>query len=166
MKKALFVLALLVGSSAFAQTGPASPFWLCRLTFQGEAKGLQVLVGKFSLRSRGHLACTNIFGESEIMPVTVSFRTTPLAPVVAAGKYKVYGISKDVSLFAEEPSDLLGTWLVANGQAAVIGGLGAFAAVHARLPELSLQVSLQFLKGLGLNLGLTTMKIERAEAAR
>jgi hypothetical protein len=83
-----------------------------------------------------------------------------LAPRVALGKFDVYGEAAQIGLFSNEPEDLLGTYLVAQGQGALVAGAGAMTAIHASIPHLTMQVSVQFVKGFGLNVGLTKMTLE------
>lgn len=157
MKKLLLALMMLAGTQAFAAT---SPLWTCRMGFEGEAKGLQLLVGSYNMEGTGELSCYNVLGETKTIPIKVSIKSTPLAAVIAFGAFDVYGQSADIALFAENPEDLLGKYLVAQGQAAVVGGIGSFVATHAHLPELALKISLQFLRGFGLQLGVSAMTIE------
>jgi hypothetical protein len=76
---------------------------------------------------------------------------------------KLSGQAVEFSLLNLQPEDVLGTYYVAQGQAAVAGGVGVITAAKVGLPQLAIQVSLQFARGLGVNLGLNKMHIELAQ---
>ena len=136
------------------------PAWGCNLTFKGHAQGLQAIVGKFSVKSEGTLKCVSPFQEVKTIPVAIDMSTNVLAARVAFGNFDVYGEALQINLFSNDPEDLLGTYYVAQGQGALIAGAGAMNAIHVGLPKLAMNVSVQFVKGFGLNLGLTKMTIK------
>lgn len=149
------------GTMAHASEGP---LWLCSLGFQGKAKGVQVIVGKFDVRAKGQIKCVDPIGRTQNLPVKITMSSAPLAPRIAFGVFDVVGMSAEISLLNNEPHDMLGRYVVAQAQGAIIGGVGVVTGAHIGVPDLTLQVSMQFLKGFGLNIGLTTMNIELDEA--
>lgn len=170
MKTMLAAAAMMVagmvgfaGVSAQASTS-AGPLWACHLGFAGKAQGLQVVVGKFDVTARGKLSCADITGQKTEIPVKVTMSSGPVAPRIAFGSYDVVGTTGEISLFNNEPNDMLGHYIVAQAQGAIFRGAGVITGVHVGIPDLTLQVSLQFLKGFGLNLGITTMTISADEA--
>ncbi|MNL39516.1 hypothetical protein D3C87_1618000 [compost metagenome] len=82
---------------------------------------------------------------------------------MGAGKFRVYGVAKEISLLNSSPEKLLGKYLVAQSEAAVIVGAGAFTAVKVGFPQLAVEVSLQFLKGFGAQVGIEGMKVQAVE---
>lgn len=175
MKKTIAALfaSILLTTGAFANENATEetnfskgitvvPAWVCELSFKGQAKGFQVIIGRFKAKGTGTLRCVSPFEVREI-PVKIDLSTKYIAPRVAIGNFKFYGQALSIALLANEPEDLLGRYLVAQGQGAIIGGIGAMTAVHASLPEVALNVSLQFTTGLGINVGLTDMKIKALE---
>jgi hypothetical protein len=154
---ATFLMTLSVTTHASENAFPA---WICNLTFKGEAKGLQILIGAFSLKSIGVLTCVSPLEEVRTINVKIDMSSKVFAPRIGLGKFEIYGDAVQIALFNDEPEDLLGDYLVAQGQGSVIVGAGAVTAVHTHLPNLALTFSLQVLRGFGLNLGLTKMTIE------
>lgn len=156
--KTILTLALIVsGSVASAAEVPA---WLCAMNFEGVSKGVQILVGHSEFKGQGTVVCKAISGQEVSYPVKISMKAKPLAPKISLGVQKVYGESLKVALSTGNPEDLLGTYLIAQGRAAIIGGVGVITAVRASDKNLSFDLSLQVTKGLGLDLGFSKMKIE------
>lgn len=160
MKKMILAIAMVLGASqAHAFTAPA---WACSLSFKGEAKGLKVIVGEYKFNGSGTLLCASPTGQHVDYPVNVTMGGALLSPQVSFGYMQLSGQSVEFSLLNLNPEDVLGTYYVAQGQAAVAGGVGVITAAKVGLPELAIQVSLQFARGLGVNLGLNKMHIELA----
>jgi len=158
MKKMILAIAMVLGASqAHAFTAPA---WACSLNFKGAAKGLKVLVGEYKFSGKGNLICATPTGQVAEYPVTVTMNSAPLSPQIAFGYMQLSGQAIEFSLLNLNPEDVLGTYYIAQGQAAVVGGVGVITAAKVGLPELAIQVSLQFARGLGVNLGLNKMHIE------
>jgi len=157
MKKVMLAIAMVLGvSQAHAFTAPA---WACSLNFKGEARGLKVIVGEYKFAGKGNLLCATPTGQVADYPVTVTMNAAPLSPQISFGYMKLSGQAVEFSLLNLNPEDVLGTYYVAQGQAAVAGGVGIITAAKVGLPQLSLQVALQFARGLGINLGLNKMTI-------
>jgi hypothetical protein len=163
MKKAILAIALFLGvSQAHAITAPA---WACSLSFKGEGHGLKLLVGDYKFAGKGNLLCATPTGQVADYPVTVTMNAKKLSPQIAFGTMKLAGQAVEFSLFNLNPEDVLGTYYVAQGQAAIAGGVGIITAAKVGLPQLSIQVALQFARGLGINLGLNKMVIALDEEA-
>jgi hypothetical protein len=161
MKKALLVLAMVIGTSqAHAVQAPA---WACSMSFKGVARGIKILVGTYKFTGKGNLLCVSPTGQTADYPVNVTMHAAPLSPQISFGYMELFGQAVEFSLFNLQPEDVLGTYYVAQGQAAVAGGVGVITAAKVGLPQLAIQVSLQFARGLGVNLGLNKMKIELAD---
>lgn len=162
MKKVLLTIALVLGAAqAQAFTAPA---WMCKLDFAGTAKGIKVIVGSFKFDGQGDLDCISATGQTAHYPVTVLMDAAPLSPQIGFGKMKLNGMAADIALGSQNPEDILGNYYIAQGQAAILGGVGVITAVRADLPELALKVSLQFARGFGINLGLNKMVIALDES--
>ncbi|MDD4974944.1 MAG: hypothetical protein PHY93_11370 [Bacteriovorax sp.] len=136
------------------------PAWACNLNFKGQAQGFQVILGKFDANAVGTLTCVSPFAEVKKIPVRINMSTKILAPRIALGKFDIYGEAAQIALFSNEPEDLLGSYIVAVGQGALVAGAGVMTAVHATIPHLTMQVSVQFVRGFGLNVGVTKMTLE------
>jgi len=163
MKKAILAIAMFLGvSQAQAFTAPA---WACSLSFKGEARGLKLIVGDYKFDGKGSLFCVSPTGQNVDYPVTVTMNAKKLSPQISFGKMKLAGQAIEFSLLNLNPEDVLGTYYVAQGQAAVAGGVGIITAAKVGLPQLSIQVALQFARGLGINLGLNKMVIALDEEA-
>ena len=74
---------------------------------------------------------------------------------------KVYGLAKDINI-PNEPDRVFGSYMMTHAQAAVGVGGGAYTAV-ALHRGVTLNLSLQMTTGFGLNVGLSTLKIENAD---
>ncbi|MDD4976254.1 MAG: hypothetical protein PHY93_17990 [Bacteriovorax sp.] len=136
------------------------PAWACNLNFKAHAVGFQVILGAFSVKGIGKLHCVSPFQEVREIPVSVNMSSKYFAPRVSMGRFDMYGSAIQINLFSNDPEDLLGLYVVAQGQGAVIAGAGALTAVRASFPHLSMNVSVQVLKGLGVNAGISKMVIE------
>lgn len=157
MKKFLLSIALVLGAAqAHAFQAPA---WACSLDFQGTAEGVKLLVGKYTFNGTGNLSCVSPSGQTAHYPVTITMNAAPLSPEISFGHETIYGQAADISLFNTDPEALLGSYYVAQGQAAVVGGVGIITMVRVGMPQLDVKVSLQFARGFGINIGLNKMII-------
>lgn len=157
MKKLFVAIALVLGAAqAQAYTAPA---WACNLSFKGTAQGFKVIFGKYEYNGRGDLNCISLTGQKAQYPVTVTMKAAPLSAQIALGRMELTGQAAEIALFDSNPESILGTYYVAQAQGAVLGGVGIITATRVDLPEMALKVSLQFAKGLGVNLGINRMEI-------
>lgn len=170
MKKLALILAIsFAGIFAHAETtdlqatgddvSAAGRVWVCGLHFTGTAKGLKVIVGHFKTVAYGHLKCKGVPGEVYSQRVMVTLGHHWIGPTAGIGYFKLAGVSSEISLPHKNPELLLGKYLVASGDAAIIGGVGAFTAVKVGLPQLAVNVSLKLLKGFGVHAGIDGMMI-------
>lgn len=162
MKKLIVAALALVAVSAQAQMveTDARPALVCGLEFQGRSHGAQFIVGRFHTEATGTLKCTDLIGGVYERPVRIEMGTHFLAPAVGLGDFQIAGVSGEISLFNAQPEVLFGKYAIAQGQAALIGGVGSFTAVKIGAPQIALQVSVQLMEGLGLHLGFHEMTIE------
>lgn len=166
MKKILVVLALsLVGAFAHADNGDEMTAqgklsWTCGLTFTGSSMGVKVILGHFTTHATGKLRCIDLEGNHFSRDVKVHMGSHFIGPVVGIGYFKFAGVSSEISLFNCSPEVLFGSYVVAHGQGAVIGGAGTFAAVRVKPPELAVNVALKLLKGFGAQVGVEHFTIE------
>lgn len=157
MKKALLAFAIILGTaSAQAYEAPA---WACNLSFKGVAKGFKVILGSYQFNGKGDLKCVSFSGETAHYPVNVTMKAKPLSPQVAFGRIALIGQALEISLFDADPESILGNYLVAQAQGAVIAGAGIITATRIDLPTFAVKIALQFAKGFGVNVGLTKMNI-------
>ena len=156
--KTIVALTILVAGTVAKADG--LPAWVCNLNFQGTSKSAQIIVGKSEFNGKGTVRCVSASNLRAEYPVTVTMTSAPIAPRIGLGKMELYGESLQVTLNDGTPESLLGDYLVAEGRAAVIGGAGVIAAVHAGNTALSFNVSVQLVKGFGVDLGFRKMKIE------
>lgn len=166
MKKSLLglVAVLLMSTSAFAQNRTLQDaLWACTMGYDVESEGVQILFGNFSLEGKGQLDCVALDGQKVSYPLNVSISANKLSPTIGLGKFRVKGVSAAVSLFNEDPQDLLGKYIIVSGHASAFIGAGAMVAIHADLPNISLNVSVSLASGFGVQAGLSTMHIELAE---
>lgn len=163
LKVLLAGLMMVAGSAVLAHNDvegtKASPGWVCKLAFQGETKGFQIIIGKVRTEGLGTLKCFGLNGETIHQKVKVSMGTFPLSPTVTMAKYKVYGQSANISLFDLQPNALYGKYLAVQGQASIVRGAGVITAAKIGLPDLTIHLSVQYLKGFGFNAGISNMTI-------
>jgi hypothetical protein len=158
VKKVLLALAMVLGTaSAQAAT---SDSWNCSFGFNGVSTGIKIFVGLYNFNGRGALQCVSDAGEKVSYPVKVSMHAAPISPSISLGVMKVYARALDFRLVNHNPQDIFGTYSLAQGQAAVLGGVGFVTAIHETEPAFALKLSLQFAEGLGVNLGLNRMNVE------
>lgn len=159
MKQVLVAMAMVFGLGLSTQAHADIPAWACNMTFKGQASGVKVIIGKYHLDAKGDLRCISASGVKESYPITLKAKSHFIGPQVALGKLDFVGAATNIALFTNNPKDLLGNYLVAQGQASVIRGVGVLAAVHTDIPAITLNLSLQFTKGFGVNLGLDKLNI-------
>ncbi|UOF01259.1 hypothetical protein [Bdellovibrio reynosensis] len=170
MKKLALILAFsFVGMFAHADTtdlqtnqdevSAAGRTWVCGLAFKGTSKGLKIIVGHFKTVAYGHLKCKGLLGKTYSQRVMVSIGHHWIGPTAGIGYFKMAGVSSEISLFNKHPEAILGKYLVAQGEAAIIGGVGAFTAVKVGVPQIAANVSLQLLKGFGVQVGIDGLHI-------
>lgn len=170
MRKLILVLAVsLVGAFAQANTDVqpldsdasimGNRLWACGMTFKGTSKGVKLIVGHFSTVAYGTLKCKSIKGTYYSQDVKLTIGHHWIGATAGVGYFKLAGASSEISLFNSSPDVILGKYLVAQGEAAIIGGVGAFTAVKAGLPQLAFNISLQLLHGLGVQVGIDKLYI-------
>ncbi|KHD87582.1 MAG: hypothetical protein OM95_13385 [Bdellovibrio sp. ArHS] len=169
MKKLVMILALsCAGMFANAETTALQPAggeshiaggaWVCGLAFKGTSKGIKVIVGHFKTVAYGTLSCKGV-GQKYHQDVKIEIGHHWIGATAGIGYFKLAGVSSEISLFNSSPEVLLGKYAVAQGEAAIIGGVGAFTAVKVGLPQLAFNVSVQLLKGLGVQVGIDKLTI-------
>ncbi len=170
LKRVAFIMAMsLVGFYAQAQEpmgdvdATAGKVWACGLKFSGTSHGLKVIVGHFKTVGHGTLSCKSVFGESYSRHVNVTIGHHWIGPTAGIGYFKLRGVSSEISLLNHSPNAILGNYLVAQGEAAIVGGVGAFTAVKVGMPQLAVNISLQLLKGFGVQVGIDRLSITAAE---
>jgi hypothetical protein len=163
MKKLLVLALALSCGLGFTHKAEAAdksaPAWVCQLGFKGQAKGFKLVLGKYRLHAAGNLNCVSIIGHTESYPVWLDIDANFFTPGIALGKYNVYGQSGQISLFNSEPSELFGRYMIAQGHATIVGGVGVLTAVKAGSPQLSLTLSLNVQKGFGFDATVNVLKI-------
>jgi hypothetical protein len=159
-------LTLIVGTqAATANTEKSvskSPAWICSLNFNGVSKGVQIIIGFSEFKGSGTLKCKSAANEKVTYPVVVKMGASPIAPAISLGYMELYGEALQFALSNGTPEALLGDYLMAQGRASIIGGVGVITAVRAAQKDLSLTISLQLVHGLGLDLGFTRMNLSLA----
>lgn len=170
MKKYILLLAFtLTGFFAQANTEDfvtdneasiqGNRIWACGLTFKGKSMGLKLIVGHFKTVAYGTLSCKSIKGTYYSRDVRVSIGHHWIGPTAGIGYFHLAGISSEISLFNSSPDVILGKYMVTQGEAAIIGGVGAFSASKVGLPQLAMNVSVQLLHGLGIQVGIDKLTI-------
>jgi len=169
MKKLAVILALsLTGLWAHADNQEIQPQgdvstnavgWVCGLAFKGTSKGVKVIVGHFKTVAYGTITCKGVPGKHYSRDVKITIGHHWIGPTAGIGYFKLAGVSSEISLLNCSPEDLLGKYKVAQGEAAIIGGVGAFTAVKVGLPQLAFNVSVQLLKGIGVQVGIDKLTI-------
>jgi hypothetical protein len=155
----LFTIATLFATSAAHADQVTAPLYQCALTFEAAGGGVQIIAGYFKLSGEGNIRCLDIAGNTEELPVKVTFKTKPLALNLAIGTFEMAGLASGIGV-ANGPEALLGKYIVADAQAAVAVGVGANLSVHGGNEALTMNVGVNVTRGLGLQLGVTQMKIE------
>jgi hypothetical protein len=155
------LIVALVAFAAFTGSAMAveAPLWTCNLSYKAKAKGFQVLFGSFSIKGEGKLSCISVFGETDVLPVTIKMKAKPLALRVAFGSFEMLGTSLNIGVFSNDPRDLLGEYRVALAQGSLGLGAGVFTAVQLGFPNIDFAVSAQVTRGLGVAVGLTKLEI-------
>ena len=159
MLKNLFVAAAVLFLSMTASAHDGQPAWVCKMAFKGESQGAQIIVGHFHTEATGRIKCVGLNGDKYSRDVKISMGTSPISAAIGLGDFEFAGRSAEISLVNCHPDALLGTYLVAEGQVAVIGGAGAFAAAKIDPPQIAVQISMQLLEGFGVQLGFHRMTI-------
>lgn len=132
--------------------------WACGMKFSGTSKGFKIIVGKFKTVAYGTLKCTSLH-KNYSQKIKIEIGHHWIGPTAGIGWFKLAGKAATFSLLNCDPSKVLGKYLVAQGEAAIIGGVGAFTAVKVGFPQLAVDISLQLLKGFGVQVGIDKMRI-------
>jgi hypothetical protein len=135
------------------------------MAFSGQSEGFQIFLGHFKTEASGTLNCVDGIGGTYSQDITVTMQTCALSATIGAGSFKIAGLSTEISLLDQSPEVLFGHYLVAQGQASIFAGAGAFTAVRVAPPQVALNVSVQLLTGFGLELGVQKMTIAPATPA-
>lgn len=154
------ILALAVMATASMASAKDIPAWGCGLNFTGVSKGVQVLIGFSEFKGSGTLTCRSAEGRRVEYPITVTMKSSLLAPRISVGYMELYGQALQIALSNGTPEALLGNYEIVSGRVAVGAGAGVITAVRAAQKDLSLSISLQLVKGAGLELGFSKLKIE------
>lgn len=160
MKKVLLAMALVLGTFSAKAANASEQAWNCSFGFQGQSVGMKILVGFYHLDGRGSLKCVSDDGQVANYPVKVRMAALPLSPAISLGVMHVNARALDFRVVGYDPSAIFGTYSLLQGQVAVVGGIGAITAIHDTDPRFALKLSLQFARGLGVNLGLNKMHVE------
>lgn len=162
MKKISMLMAAmaLVFSAQASQAEVQAPVWSCALNFDVQGGGLKVLVGKFMLEGQGQISCIDALGNTEEIPVYVTMGGAPVSVGLGVGQLRLIGLASGIGL-AGEPTDLLGTYMVAGVRGAFYVGAGADVALHAVHRAFTLNTSVQAVSGFGANIGLDYLTIEK-----
>ncbi len=161
-----FQLAL-VALATMMVAGTASatvqePIWGCNLAFAAKGGGFKVIVGKYELKGKGNITCMDVLGNVETIPVDIKIGTD-FSPSVGIGVMKIAGLATGVGYVAS-PSDLLGTYVIAGAQGALVLGVGVDVALYGKTNKaVTLNGSVQLTSGLGFNVGLDKMVVSRAK---
>ena len=158
MKKFLVAVLMLAGSLAQAEV--KNPLYTCAMAFDIKGGGAQFVVGHYLLTGKGKLVCTDIQGNRSELPLKVTMGGA-VEPSIGFGYAHIVGLATGIGV-SKNPNELLGDYVVAGGQAALVVGAGAQVALHAADKALTLNADLQLVKGLGLNIGLNSVRIEAA----
>jgi|GEM_PF-1402998 hypothetical protein len=146
------------GMSPMSDELTAQSAWVCGLHFKGTSKGIQLIVGKFTTVAYGTLHCKGFKG-TYTRDVKITMGGKCIGLTAGIGYFKIKGVSSEISLFNSDPSMILGKYLSVNGEAAIIGGVGTFAAVKVGMPQLAFNISVQLVGGLGLKAGVEKLRI-------
>lgn len=164
MKKLITTLALAAAALspqfASAQDNDLGLGWACALRFQGVSQGAQFIIGKFKTEAIGTMSCGDAAGNRQERAIRVKMKTNWIAPSIGAGYFEFTGASAQISLLNASPDVLFGEYYVAQGQAAIIGGVSVMTAVKVGSPQLAVQLSIQANHGIGAQLGFNRLTIE------
>ncbi len=145
--------------SSNVELSPNAVGWVCGFAFKGTSKGIKVIVKHFKTEAYGVLKCKGVPGQSFTRDVKITIGHHWIGATAGIGYFKLAGVSSEVSLLNCSPDKIFGKYVVAQGEGAIIGGVGAFTAVKVGLPQLAFNISIQLLKGLGVQVGVDKLTI-------
>ncbi len=167
MKNLNMILAtaaiLFLSPMSFARTEApqiTAPVWDCALSFNVKGGGLKLFVGHFQMEGQGQISCMDLWGNTEQIPVYVTLGGKPVSLSAGIGKMQMVGLATGIGV-AGQPNDLLGNYVVAGVRGSLLVGGGLDLALHATHRALTLNTSLQLVSGLGVNVGVDYLTIER-----
>lgn len=155
------VLGLTVSTPAHASRAAAltQPLYVCGLSFTAKGGGVQVIYGQFKLKGTGTIRCTDIDGNTVVMPVGVSLGGKHWAARFAVVPHmKIRGGVTGLGLLAS-PNAILGHYLALNGGAALGIGADGMVAIRVAKNALTFNIGLALAQGLGLEVGIDTIDI-------
>lgn len=157
--KSLIATLVILGAAAAAHADGTRPLE-CGLSFTAKGGGAQVLIGKFKLSGQGMLACQDLNGDVEKIPVKVTFGGHLFALKAAVGYFNIAGVATGIG-YTKSPNEILGHYVVASAEGAVIAGAGARVGFRAAHGNATINAMIQAENGIGFDVGLGTMRIER-----
>ena len=130
----------------------------CELSYSVDGGGLQLGVGYFKLKGDGILDCMDSFGILHTRLVKVTLGGSPIAARIGAGYLFVTGQSASFG-FNGDMNDLYGSYLLAEGNAAVGLGVGAHFSIQNPINGLRMTLGITGSYGLGAEAGISLLKI-------
>ncbi len=165
MKHLLIAITFLfAGAYAQADSRSSPEAWACSMGFSGRSTGVKLIVGYYRYHAKGNLNCVSTMGEKVSLPIKVSMHAKPISANISLSRMEMKGVTGQFSLLNNHPEALLGRYAVLQGSVAFVGGVGAMTAVHADLPSVTMNISLQLVKGFGFNLGINRMVVALDES--
>ncbi len=152
------LLALALGLNVAEARTPRGAHFMCDLTFKAKGGGVRLFIGNYELNGRGTITCYDSRGNIERLPVHVRLGGYPLSPSIGIGHMVVRGVASGVG-FARSPYDFLGGYVVAGVHGALGVGGGLQLALHGTHRSLTLNGSLQLVRGVGFNAGFDYVEI-------
>ena len=136
--------------------------WTCGLKFKGTAKGFKVIIGQFKTVAYGVLKCVSL-KSTYTQDVKVVIGHHWVGAVAGFGYFKMAGKSAGFSLLNIDPSRVLGKYLALQANAGIGGGVGAFTAVKVGFPQITMDIALAVLSGVGVQAGIDDMTISAVD---
>jgi hypothetical protein len=159
--KNLLMAILVVGFAGVVKADVQQPLWDCALSFDVKGGGLQVFVGKYQLQGKGQLSCVDVAGNTQIIPLKVTIGSE-VAAQVAFGRARMMGVATGIGV-STNPEALLGTYVTAGASAALGVGAGASLSLHgSQNAALTINANVSLLEGVGMAVGVSKVKLERA----
>jgi hypothetical protein len=159
------ILAALVALTPFTQSNTAQamveePIWNCALSFDARGYDIKaIFVGRTKIQGHGVLRCTDIAGNEEDYDVFVKIRSPLLSPRLSLmPRVRINAVSTGIGL-ATQPSDLFDIYHVVDARAAVGGGVGAAIALQGNRNSVTINLSAEFSRGIGLAVGMSQLEI-------
>lgn len=160
----IMATATLYGANKAQAKEVESLLYICGLNFEASGKSASLVLGYTHLKGDGVLSCYDILtGATQQIELTVTLK----GPAVGVNYQTAQVSAKVLGLrLSRAPESLLGSYAAIRGSAAIGVGVGATTSLRIAKDDVSINLSLQGVKGLGAQIDFLSVELEAKNQAQ